>query len=260
MFVSPRSNLAIAPMRLLNSSRVIIPRLSSSKHLLFRHGTQAIELNPWDYMSDEDLKKFLTDERNNENAPDRVFVINYLKEQAIPVQILDVGSGTGNMYLALKKSVQDYVYVGVDKTVKMVNFAKKRFPEAKSKFIQGDIHDLGFPDKMWKVVYCRHVLDHLNGYEKALSELARVCSDCLVICLLNQLADKQQIKVIGKPPSQTAPNQFSEHFLNTYPRKQFTEALKNLGFNVVVDQLIQVGGFFKFYHLIIARRVNLDVA
>jgi ubiquinone/menaquinone biosynthesis C-methylase UbiE len=217
-----------------------------------------VELNPWDYMSDEDLQKFLTDSMNNENAPDRVFVINYLKEQHIPLQILDVGSGTGNMYLALKNSMLQFVYVGVDRTRKMVNFAKKRFPEAKPMFIQGDIYDLGFPDRMWKVVYCRHVLDHLPGYEKELAELTRVCSDCLVICLLSQLADKQEIKVIGKPPSQTIKGEFSQHFLNTYPRKPFMEALDKLGFNVKVDRLIQVGGYFKFYHLIIARRYGVE--
>jgi len=205
-------------------------------------------------MTDEDLKKFLTDSLNNENAPDRVFVINYLKGQPIPLQFLDVGSGTGNMYLTLKNSMLQFVYVGVDKTSKMVNFSKKRFPEEKSMFIQGDIYDLKFPDRMWKVVYCRHVLDHLLGYEKALTELARVCSDCLIICLLKPLADKQEIKVIGKPPTLTKPGEFSEHFLNTYPRKPFMEKLNQLGFSILVDQLIQVGGFFKFYHLIIARR------
>jgi len=213
-------------------------------------------------MTDEDLKKFLTDPMNDENAPDRAFVIDYLKRQPlkwdylfhhpIPLIFLDVGSGTGNMYLTLKNSTLQFKYLGVDRTKNMVEFAQRRFPEAK--FIQGDIHSLPFPDRSWNVVYCRHVLDHLPGYEKALSELARVCSDCLIICLLNQLADKQQIKVIGKPPSQTDPKQFSEHYLNTYPRKPFMEMLKNQGFNVVVDQLIQVGGFFKFYQLIIARR------
>jgi len=220
-------------------------------------------------MTDEDLKKFLTDPLNDENAPDRKFVIDYLKGQPIPLKFLDVGCGTGNMYITLKNSMLQFEYLGVDKTLKMVEFACRRFPHdqawyiegavyeqpPEAKFIQGDIHSLPFPDRSWNVVYCRHVLDHLPGYEKALSELTRVCSDCLIICLLNQLADKQQIKVIGKPPSQTDPKQFSEHYLNTYPRKPFMEMLKNQGFSVVEDRLIQVGGFFKFYQLIIAKRI-----
>jgi len=221
-----------------------------------------MELNPWRFLREEDLKKFLTDPMNDENAPDRVFIINYLKGQPIALKFLDVGSGTGNMYLTLKNSMLQFEYLGVDKTEKMVEFARKRFPPSglpqdhspETKFIHADIYSLPFPDRSWKVVYCRHVLDHLSGYEKALAELARVCDDCLVICLLNQLADKQQIKVIGKPPEQTKQGEFSEHYLNIYPRKPFMEALDKLGFSVKADQLIQVGGYFKFYHLIIARR------
>jgi len=216
-----------------------------------------IELCPWRYLSDEDLKKFLTDPMNDENAPDRVSVIDYLRHNFKKVRLLDVGCGTGNEYLSLKQSGLDFEYLGVDKTLKMVEFARKRFPEAK--FVQDDINDLHLPDRSWPIVYCRHVIDHLPGYEKALAELARVCDDCLIICLLKSLADKQEIKVIGKPPEQTKPGEFSEHFLNTYPRKPFMQTLEKLGFNVVVDKLIEVGGFFKLYEVIIARRVNLPM-
>jgi ubiquinone/menaquinone biosynthesis C-methylase UbiE len=205
-------------------------------------------------MSDADLKKFLTDPCNNENAPDRKLVIDYLKGQPIPLRFLDVGSGTGNMYLTMKQSGMEFEYVGVDKTLKMVEFARKRFPEAK--FVQGDIHSLPFPDRSWQILYVRHVLDHLPGYEGALSELARVCSDCLIICLLKPLADKQEIKVIGKPPEQTEPGEFSEHYLNTYARKPFMEMLENLGFCIAVDKLVDVGGYFKRYEVIIARRLE----
>jgi len=211
-----------------------------------------MELNPWRYLSTDNLKNFLTDKMNDENAPDRKLVIDYLRENFHFIGFLDVGCGTGHQYLSLKQSGMEFRYLGVDKTQKMVDFARSRFPEAK--FVEGDIHELPFPDQSWPIVGCRHVLDHLPGYEKALSELARVCSDCLIICILNPLADKQQIKVIGKPPAQTDPKQFSEHYLNTYPRGPFMEMLKNLGFNVVVDKLVEVGGYFKNYELIIARR------
>jgi len=218
-------------------------------------GDEKTELNPWSFLSNDDLKKFLTDPMNDENAPDRAFVINYLKQNFKKVRFLDVGSGTGNQYLSLKQSGLDFEYLGVDKTQKMVEFASKRFPEAK--FIQGDIYSLPFPDRSWNVVYARHIIDHLSGYEGALSELARTCSDCLIICLLNPLADKQEIKVIGKPPSQTKPGEFSEHFLNTYARKPFMEVLKNSGFDVAVSKLIEVGGFFGNYEVIIAKIVKV---
>lgn len=209
-----------------------------------------MELNPWERLSEERLKQFLADPKNNENAPDRKLVATVPCEP----KILDVGSGTGHQYLALKQLGWNGEYLGVDKTQKMVEFARRRFPEAM--FIQGDIHRLPFPDRSWPIVYCRHVLVHLPGYEKALTELARVCADCLIICLLNPLADKQQIRVIGKPPGQIArPNEFSEHYLNIYSRGPFEEMVKNLGFNIIVDDFIEVGGYFKNYEVIIARRM-----
>jgi len=81
-----------------------------------------------------------------------------------------------------------------------------------------------------------------------------VCSDCLIICLCKPLAGKQQIQVIGNPPSQTKPNEFSEHYLNTYSKEPFMKMLKSLAFNIEVDKLVEVGGFFGNYELIIARR------
>lgn len=210
-----------------------------------------LELCPWEYLSEKQLREFLVDPHNNENAPDRKIVIDYLKNNFVKPSFLDVGCGPGHMYLALKQSGVDFDYCGIDKTEKMVEFARKRFPDA---FNLGDIHDLPPIDLSWRVVYCRHVLVHLPGYKEALSELARVCSDCLIICLLKPLSDKDIVHVEGNPLNQTKPGNFSEHYLNTYAREPFMEQLKNLGFNVVIDKMVEVGGYFKNYELIIARR------
>ncbi len=239
----------------------------------------SLELCPWEFLSEDRLRAFLTDPLNYQNAPDRKIVIDYLSKNFVKPSFLDVGCGTGHHYLALKQSGMEFDYCGVDKTEKMVEFARRRFPEGRwaqvldgilgngkklhgplwikkgnPAFIHGDIHDLPFDDREWPIVYCRHVLVHLPGYKEALAELARVCSDCLTICLLKPLADKQQIKVEGKPPDQTKPGEFSEHYLNTYAREPFMGAIKNLGFDVVMDEMVEVGGYFGRYELIIARR------
>jgi len=212
------------------------------------------ELCPWQFLDDEFLSGFLTDPRNDENAPDRKFVVDYLKESPIKPDFLDVGSGTGNMYLALKESGRLFNYCGLDRTQKMVDFARRRFPEAL--FTRGDIHKLPYPDRSWSTVYVRHVLTHLSGYVVALSEVMRVCSDCLVLCLLKPLGEKEEIKIVGKPPEQTKPGGFSEHYLNRYRRDPFIRRLEDAGFNLDVDRRIEVGGFFKEYEVIIARRRN----
>lgn len=213
----------------------------------------SLELCPWKFLSEERLREFLSDPRNNAGALDRKIVIDYIKEHFDKhVKFLDVGSGTGHQYLALKKSGMGFEYLGVDKTEKMVEFARKRFPAAN--FAVGDIYKLPFPDRSWDVVYVRHVLTHLPGYEKALGGVARVADNSLIICLLYPLADRQQIRVEGGPPDQTKPGEFSEHYLNIYARGPFMETLKSFGFNVVMDKLVEVGGYFGKYELIIGRR------
>lgn len=211
-----------------------------------------IELCPWQFMDDGFLGRFLIDPRNNENAPDRKIVIDYLTKNAIERDLLDVGSGTGNMYLALKKAGEYFGYLGVDKTRKMIDFARKRFPEAH--FIEGDVYELPLDNSSWPVVYIRHVFAHLSGYEKALAEVARVCSDCLAICLLKPLGDREQIKIVGKPFSQVGAGRFSEHYLNQYAREPFIAQLKDGGFTVDMDKRVDIGGYFQEYELIIARR------
>ncbi|MBA7593118.1 Trans-aconitate 2-methyltransferase [subsurface metagenome] len=212
-----------------------------------------MELNPWEHLSEERLKQFLTDPLNNENAEDRKIVIDYLRENFDKVRLLDVGCGTGHQYLALKQSGWNFDYCGVDKTKKMVDFARRRFPDAR--FHVGDIHELPSPARSWQVVYVRHVFTHLPGYKKALAEVAKVCSDCLIICLLKPLADKQEIRVIGKPPNHRAkPVEFSEHYLNVYSREPFMTMLKSLGFDVVIDEMVEVGGYFGRYEVLITRR------
>lgn len=199
------------------------------------------------------MKEFLTDPLNNESAGDRKLVIDYLRKNFDKkIRFLDVGCGTGHEYLSLKQSGISFEYLGVDKTEKMVEFARKRFPDAN--FAVGDIYKLQFPDRSWDVAYCRHVFTHLPGYEDALAEVARVTKDCLIVCLLYPLADKQQIKVEGKPPDQTKPNEFSEHYLNIYIRESFMKTLKSLGFDVVMDKLVEVGGYFGRYEVLIVQR------
>jgi len=210
------------------------------------------ELCPWRFLSEERLRSFLADPTNNEHALDRKIAIDYLLKNFVKIKLLDVGCGTGHQYLTLRKLLPTFEYLGVDKTQKMVDFAKRRFPDAD--FIHGDIHDLPFPDRSWPIVYCRHVLAHLPSYKRALTELARVCSDCLIICLLFPLADTTRITVVGDPPDKVPQGAFSRHYLNVYAREPFMAMLKEQGFDLAMGCHVEVSGFFKRFELIAARR------
>lgn len=66
------------------------------------------------------------------------------------------------------------------------------------------------------------------------------------------------MQIMGKPPERTKPEDFSEHYLNIYKRVSFMEMLESLGFDVVTDELVEVGGYFGRYELIIARRSRVE--
>lgn len=80
-------------------------------------------------------------------------------------KILDVGSG---------HSPHKEAGVIVDKYLDNVSRGKDIVIPEDVKFIEADICNLPFNDKEFSFVYCKHVLEHIEDVEKAISELMRV--------------------------------------------------------------------------------------
>ena len=82
---------------------------------------------------------------------------------------LDLGCGTARMAQFLK----DCQYVGVDASEEMLRIAKTRVP---SEFLcLADLFEkLPFADDSFRAALCMEVVRHLDSYESALKELARV--------------------------------------------------------------------------------------
>ena len=88
-------------------------------------------------------------------------------------KVLDLGCGNGRFFEILKDKGIDYI--GVDFSEKLIEIAKKRFPEAK--FLVADALNLPFPNNFFDKVYAIAVLHHIPSKEfrqRFLEETKRV--------------------------------------------------------------------------------------
>lgn len=88
-------------------------------------------------------------------------------------KILEVGCGTGLIYQRLVPNlIPSSRYVGVDVSDKMLDIARRRFPEGQ--FLRGDGYELAFDNGAFDVVLCFEVLGHIPEIETFLGHLLRV--------------------------------------------------------------------------------------
>jgi len=88
-------------------------------------------------------------------------------------KVLDLGCGNGRFFEVLKDKRVDYI--GVDFSEKLIEIAKKRFPEAK--FLVADALNLPFPNNFFDKVYAIAVLHHIPSKafrQRFLEETKRV--------------------------------------------------------------------------------------
>lgn len=112
--------------------------------------------------------------------------------------ILDVPCGLGTDYLEMRKLSTIIEYYGIDITQNFVDYCKKLGMNT----TQGSINDIPFLNSSVDVVYCRHILEHLNYYEKAISEVIRVAhKEAIIIFFIKPVNNKETIEY---------------HFLNFY--------------------------------------------
>ena len=95
-------------------------------------------------------------------------------------KVLDVGCGTGNLAIAVKKLAGDKGEVfGIDPAAEMIEFASNKARKIKLdiKFRIGAIENIPFPDNSFDVVLSTLMIHHLPGDElklKGFSEIHRV--------------------------------------------------------------------------------------
>ena len=165
---------------------------------------------------------------NGPEHPSQLYAIRkYIYFYALksgPVTFLDYGCGSGTTYEALKKTILEsglIRYRGIDIIPKNIAWCKEQWPEA-NVGINAEIHRICEPDKSYDVVYSRHVVDHMESFEKALDEHCRVARTFVIIVLWRPFieAEDHEIKHIvdqGKF--------YADEYTNDYSRRKVMAAL-----------------------------------
>ena len=98
---------------------------------------------------------------------------NILELIAPNADILDVGCLNGNLYNYIVENEKDIkTFTGIDLSDKLIERAKKRFPE--QKWQVADCHTLPFEDNSFDVVTALEIIEHIEEPKKMIKEMARV--------------------------------------------------------------------------------------
>jgi len=131
----------------------------------------------WDFCLDSSVSYDLFAQwLGDVDASSRVAVRNHLKKQAYDT-ILDIPCGLCTDYFGLKKDTINILYKGMDYSIKLVQKAQKNNIDVK----QGDIENIDHPENSFDVIYCRHILEHLKHYNKAMDEVIRIAKKEVII-------------------------------------------------------------------------------
>ena len=88
--------------------------------------------------------------------------------------VLDVGSGTGELALAIAASAPSARIVGIDPAAPYVKYAQSRAPGDRVRFEVGDAQKMSFPDATFDRVVSLLVMNFIPDHGKALDEMIRV--------------------------------------------------------------------------------------
>jgi ubiquinone/menaquinone biosynthesis C-methylase UbiE len=201
---------------------------------------------------------YLDDQFNRQfsSAVGRSIVLNRIKifreallpilERKSPSNILDAGCGDGINLQQIEKIALE---INCKNLVTGLDFNKVRVSRAQSKVqgkvIEGSIINLPFENNRFDAIICNHVLEHIDEYEKALSELSRTLKPngilivgvpnegCLLATLRNKLLQKSIL-------------QTTDH-VNFFTKRKLIETLVKNEF--YIEKFLYEGFFFPHLRL-----------
>lgn len=197
---------------------------------------------------------------NGPAHPSQLYAIKKYVEYSM--RFLDYGCGSGTTLEAMIKDgwhvvppmlwqaefdVPYVIYRGVDIIPKNIEWCSKQWPIQEFE-VNPSLHKIDQPDQSWDVVYSRHVVDHMESFEKAMDEHKRVAKKLVIAILWTGFVDgdEHQIKNIvdqrGLPTEKLYPNEYTNNYsrkkvveyLNADPEWELLELNENVGGNQVI--------------------------
>jgi len=145
------------------------------------------------------------------NAESRLVLRDILKEYKYE-SMLDCAAGLCDEYDGLKLNNVDIEYTALDITPKLVEYNSNRGINIK----EGSIEKLPFKTKSFDLVYARHVLEHLDYYEKALSEMIRVAKRGVIHTFFRKPMSEPDNIEIYSPETKLFQNVYDIDKMNTF--------------------------------------------
>lgn len=171
-------------------------------------------------------------------------------------KILDLGCGAGQWFKFFKEKEVDYI--GIDNSERLIEIAKKRYPEAK--FQVGDALNLPFPNNYFDKVYSIAVFHHIPSLEfrlQFLKEARRVLKpERILILTVWNLWRKRKIrkliykfaflKIFGKSKLDFKDilmdwQGMSDCYFHCFTKNELKKLVKKVGFNIIKEGEILVG-------------------
>lgn len=168
----------------------------------------------------------------------RAYMLDLLKEKGV-MSLLDVGMGTAPIFDLIVNNPEhrwDNIkqYKGTDYSYAMVDVAKEMFPYGH--FEVQDARSLKEAPNSWDCVLLMHSLDHLDDYQAAIAEAARVAKKYVCIILwrgfVNEGTNLNPRNMYGKEEGEEP---WEDTYLQEYSREALDEEFKKNNLQVELE-------------------------
>ncbi len=176
-----------------------------------------------DLLTDEQADNFL---RNYMTGPDNAGrrALGSLLMLYPGGKVLDAACGGAINYETFTKMGLDIHYTGIDRTPKLLEAARRRYPNIDVR--QGYVEEMPFNDGEYDVTILRHILEHLEEqYEVAVNEALRVASKEVIVVFFLTPTNAEEHQLEERP---SGDNTGFTHHWNTYSWPKFRRFVEPL--------------------------------
>jgi ubiquinone/menaquinone biosynthesis C-methylase UbiE len=180
----------------------------------------------------------------------RSYLLNNLRYVLKAESMLDVGCGTGPLYQLIKEKKLRLKYKGTDYSWAMIEQCQLHFPEGD--FEVQDARKLEENAGSWDAVVLMHCLDHLDDYQSAIREAARVAKKYVVIVLWRDfVTDGTRLNDRNMMNKEEGEKPWEDTYLQEYSREVLEEEFKKNNLKIIEEtsgEVINDPGKYNFIY------------